>query len=597
MTPPPSTKPRSPQPPLEPTARPGTEGRSPQITLEMALWCGVGIIALALRIGHLSRAPLSPQEAREAMAAWDAVRTGVRVASGYTPLLFTVNAALFAVLGAGDALARLAPALCGTMLALSPLAFRRQLGAVAALIAGTILALSPTALVASSQLDGAVFALMGMTLALAEVLRYRAGGGRGHLLVAAGGAAVALSTGSHAVDPILSLPLAGAVAVLIWPDAIGRQLVARLRDDVRPALWVLAGALAVLATGLGWNPAGLGALGEHLASWPARFRFDARPGLSPIGMLSLYEPFVLVFGVGGLVYAARARSRFGVLLGLWAAVQLGVLALAPGHQPLDTLGCVVPLAYLAGLAGAAVLEMVSDPQEWPTARLYVPIATVLWAYAYLMLMRYANTANAAELALALLAGLMQVLLAALFALATHPKRALAGFATASGVVLLGVTLSAGWGVAFARATDPREPLLDEPTAAEVRDLRATLRELSWAETGLPTTLRLALEEPSSPVLRWYLRDFTALESWSPPNGGQLPQVLVTTQRELRVADVEYVGQDFALARRWELRAVTCRWGWPLHCEAAVRWWLLRRTGEPPEVSQWAVVWVESSDGE
>ena len=72
---------------------------------------------------------------------------------------------------------------------------------------------------------------------------------------------------------------------------------------------------------------------------------------------------------------------------------------------------------------------------------------------------------------------------------------------------------------------------------------------------------------------------------------------MTARRELLLPDSRYIGQDFALARRWDPRTVECAWAWPPHCEAAARWWLLRRTLEPPEVSQWAVVWVQASDGE
>jgi uncharacterized protein (TIGR03663 family) len=563
----------------------------------MVLWVGIGCLALALRVAGLGRAPLSSAEAQEAMASWDAVHAGARTASGYTPLLFVLNSALFAVCGASDALARLGPALCGTLLVLSPLAFRRQLGRLAALIAGAILALSPTAMVASRQLNGTVFAVTGATLALAEFLRYRAAGQRRYLLTAAGAAALALSTGGDAITTFVSILLAGAVVLLIWPDALERDWYARLRSDLHAAWLVLAGVLAALVAGLGWHPAGLGALGDSLAHWPERFRSGGSAVLSPLGLLALYEPLALLFGVGGLVHAARRGSRFGALLGLWAAAQLAVLTLSPAGHPLEALGCVLPLACLAGVAVAAVLGVVTNPQDWPAVRLYLPIVIVLWGYFYLTLMRYANTADSSDLLLALLVGLMQVLLAALFALATQPSRAAIAFAAATGLVLLVVTVSAGWGVAFVRATDPREPLLAQPTADEVRDLQHTLRELSWAETGLPSTLRLALEEPSSPVLRWYLRDFAGLESYVPGSGAVLPEVIVTARRELLLTDSRYIGQDFALARRWDPRTVECAWAWPPHCEAAARWWLLRRTPEPPEVSQWAVVWVQASDGE
>jgi len=148
-------------------------------------------------------------------------------------------------------------------------------------------------------------------------------------------------------------------------------------------------------------------------------------------------------------------------------------------------------------------------------------------------------------------------------------------------------------------------LVSEPTAVEARDLVQTLRHLSWRETGIPVTLPFTLEAASDSVLAWYLRDFGAahivrdLGALDMENvGEEMARVLVTPRRDLRDlvatdAEIEYVGQDFALRRSWDPLEVGCTWEWPLRCGDAVGWLLFRHTPSPPEIDRWAVLWQRS----
>jgi hypothetical protein len=74
-------------------------------------------------------------------------------------------------------------------------------------------------------------------------------------------------------------------------------------------------------------------------------------------------------------------------------------------------------------------------------------------------------------------------------------------------------------------------------------------------------------------------------------------LVVTTRRDLASAGgMEFVGQDFALRRRWNPVEVGCTWRWPPECSAAVEWLLFRRTPVPPAVDEWAVLWVKGDQG-
>ncbi|RLC93113.1 MAG: hypothetical protein DRI77_12155 [Chloroflexi bacterium] len=558
-----------------------------RFTLEAALWVLVALAALALRLAHLDAAPLNEHEAHEAMLAWRAVTGQGMPQASYSPLLLAANALLFTLCGASDAIARLWPALLGSALPLTPLLFRQRIGRVGALAAGLYLALSPTALVAARQLDGAVLAAVGGMLFLGGLLRFLDTDTRSWLTLSAGGLALAVTSSPSAYGLLLTLGLAWLIFTRLRPP--------RLAFDASRFTFHAALAALALSTGLGWNLAGVGAVGDLLLDWFARFSSPSNPAVSLLTMLTAYEPLALLFGLGGLVWAVRRGHRFGALMGLWAGLGALLLTLMPGRSPLDTLWIILPLALLAGIAVESLARSLRERGDWFGEGIYIPVTIILWTHTYLVLARYAARGEPTDLFLALLVVALQAVIGIMFALAMRPAAALRGAAAGISVALLAFTLSAAWGVAYARPSDPREPLLRAPTAFEVRDLEQTLRELSWRETGIATTLPLAFEAAPDSVLAWYLRDFSAARRVASLTAEDAGLALITSQRDLSLAEGEYVGQDFVLRRSWNPDAARCPWGWPPQCSAAVKWLLFRRTPSPPVADQWAVLWLENRE--
>ena len=620
------------------------------LTFEIAVWVAIAVVAVSLRLAHLDAAPLSASEARQAMLAWRAVTGQGAPEGGYSPLLLSANGLLFFLCGASDRLARLWPALFGAALALMPCLFRRRIGRVGALTAGLYLLLSPTASVASRQLDGAVVAAVGGMAFLAGLLRVapvtsKAGvndvhpkaaathtshaqatrlsdaGRRSWLTLSAVGLALAVTGGSLAYGLLLPLGLAwvGLLAVwrTLWAEGeeggqvenvgahpCGRPVESEALPMAGALRWmvpVFVFAVLAISTGLGWNPGGLGAVGGQLLAWVARFGPRSDPLASPLALLATYEPFALLFGLGGLVWAVRQPQtgghRFGVLLGLWACLGALLLALMPARGALDVLWVLLPLAMLAGLAVEHLVRDLRGRGEWLGEGLYVPVVVILWVHLYLMLARYSVTGTLADLALAALTVILQMLLALMFILAIRLGPAWRAVVVGTGITLLVLTLSASWRVSYVRPADPRELLVDGPTALEVRDLTQTLRDLSWRRTGIPTRLPFVLESAPDSVLAWYLRDFSAARRVGSLNGEMLGPVLVTSRAELSdvgEAEGEYVGQDFALSKTWDPAGVRCVREWPPRCAAAVRWLMFRETPAPPAVERRAALWLRQS---
>jgi len=573
---------------------------------EITLWVVVGLVALLMRIAQLDAAPLTANEAAGATAAWRAATGKGLPLTDYNPFLLAGNSLLFALFGASDTVARLWPALFGWLLVLTPMLWRRSLGRVGALAAGAYLALSPAGLVASRQVEGTMIAALGAMVFIGGFIRFLESDRSGWLTPAALGLALGVSSGVSAYGLLLPLGLAVAVVAKAWPEDLALRShddLSRLRPHAASFLLVFGVAVLGLSTGLGWNLPGLGSVGGLFAAWLGRFRPGLRPSASPLILLFVYELLATAFGIGGLVVGVLRGRRTAVLLGGWAALGVLMLGLMPGRAPADLAWVVIPLALLTGLG---IDELVRG-RWFSGGALQVAhgsIVLVLWGHCYLMLARYATFGDRTDLALALITVVLQMLLSLSFGLALGADRTVRTMAAGTGIVLMMLTVAAGWRVAYRHPTDPREPLLSEPTAVNVRDLVQTLRELSWRETGLPTTLAFTVVAPQESVLSWYLRDFTMARHFERLSGltsEDLGPIVVTSGRDetlVAAAQRPYAGQDFPVGRQWTPRELGCRF-WRPGCHAAVDWFLFREGVPLPEADQWAALWrvSELSDAE
>jgi uncharacterized protein (TIGR03663 family) len=568
-----------------------------RLTIEASLWGVVVATALALRLSHLGLAPLTAREAHEATLAWRAASGQGFPTGDYSPLLLAANSLLFTLFSSGDVLARLIPALFGALLACTPLLLRRHVGRVGALASGLHLAVSPTALAASRQLAGTAVAATGVMVCVGCLACFIETHSRNWLTFAAVGLALAVSSGATAYA--LLLPLGAAWVFLTRLRLEGEssrlgQRVLCLKSHGPRFLLTLTLAVLGFSTGLGWNLSGIGGAGAVFMDWFGRFRPTPTPAASPLTLLVVYEFFGLAFGIGGLIWGLRRGHRFAALLGLWGGLEVLLLALMPGRMPTDLLWTVLPLTLLTGLI---VEALVRDwhPANGKLRASYAGLVLVLWAYGYLMLGRYAALGDRPDLALAVIAVVAQALLGLSFGLALGPGVALSTAAATTGLALVALTVSTASGVAYGHPTDAREPLLREPTAYAVRDLVQTLRDLSWQQSGMPTTLEFAFQAPEDSVLAWYLRDFERahrVDRLEDTYASEAVPILVTTRHEEAAPPPiggEYVGQNFVLQTHWSPRALGCRF-WEPGCNVAFDWLLFREAVPVPEARHWATLW-------
>ena len=540
-----------------------------QITYPI-LWAGVWLVGALIRLYNLGAAPLSPVEVNEALAAL----TGTAGAAS-SGLLVGANRLLFWLLGASDALARLLPALAGSLLPLTAWLFSRHLGRRGALAAAGLFAISPSLVFFSRTASGTILSATAALALLGALLRAQESGDRRWLLAAGG----ALGMGFASGDGFFSLTLVMALATLITRSAgIWRGLGGR-----RP----LALALAVMLLGsttFFFFPAGLGVTADGLAQWLAGFELRWAVVFRPFSILLIYEMLALLFGLLGLVWAFWRGNNTVKTLACWTLLGLGLGLLRPS-QPDAPLLTLIPLALLAGAFLSSVLTNMQKPPVGATAA----ALTVLGAHIFISLGQYArHAASNPERAGAslLVGGISTILVAGVVALIWTYSQRLARQSLMVALVVIFSIYSWGkaWELGHTHQADPRELWVEEATAPGARILVETLKITSERSTRSPYTLPLTVQS-DDPILRWYLRDFADVTWVDALQPAVISEAVVTPVEEQNpLLGDSYLGMDLAL--RVEEPA-----GTDVPSLGQVLRWLLLRDAPVPVASERIVVWI------
>lgn len=540
-----------------------------QLTVEVALYLIIALIAAGLRLYGLGSRPMQAHEAAQALAAWRFVQGQAGgLSQGSTlgqssPLLFTTNLVLFALFGASDFLARLVPALSGALLVILPYFLRQRLGRMGALAASFLLALSPSVLFFSRYLGGDIIVAtcaLAITCGLFGYLDQRR---PGYLYLVAAALGFALSAGAGAFTFIFAVVNFALVLSLVnrfsgpsgyWQAISDAWRAARRQKGLlRDCATLLLLIFVLVCTGFLLHLSGLQDGIDLFPAWLSAFksRVAGHPWYYPLQLLVLYESLILVFGLAALVYFLRRRDLFSAFLAYWSAVALFIYAVAGGRGPGDVLLIVLPLALLTGALIGRLLNELAARVSRVREGLFAVLACPIVVHLTLQLGGHVSSGRRDHLLVALAAGFILIGLFVLYWVSFGPGPALG----AGGLLLLlsltFLTVGTSCNLNYQRGSDPREIIVASPTSRGLFDLLETIEMVSSRE-GDPRTIAVTVHQGAGPALAWYLRDFSNVKFVARLSPSiDTPVVIAPAEEQEPGLGAQYSGQDFALTSSWK----------------------------------------------
>jgi hypothetical protein len=528
--------------------------RNKKWTAESGLYLVILILALLVRLFQLGQNPLSEGEADLALRALSLAR-GETVAFGAQSAYVLLTGSLFYLFQSTAFLARLLPALFGSLLVAIPFLLREQLGKKAGLLFALFLAIDPALLATSRQADSLMITVASLLLVGVFVIKKQS-------VLTGIFLALAFLSGPDLWPGLLMLAAAGAMLPIRkkrlesgfdLPGFEGLQGFAWKKSLAWFAACIfLTGTLFFIV------PEGIGGA---VASMPAYFggwtRASAVSFQRIFVALLAYEGLALIFGVWGIVAVAKQGIDVDRFFRNWALFAVLLVVIYPSRQEIDLVWAMIPLLGLAARVIARWLESEPEPR-WIASVLMLGI-TVLFILAWINLVSV-SIPVLSEMDLQLryirLAATVAViaLLVLLVGWGWSVSAAKSGFVWGLASVLLVYTLSASWHASGMGPHPEAELWLTGSYTTDADLIEKTVGDLSAQYTGERTRGEVTVLGVDSQALEWLLRDVDKARFVDTlPLDAQPAIVISPSQQELGLA-ASYTGQDFVLQQSpaWSL---------------------------------------------
>jgi len=517
-----------------------------------------------------------------ALDVWRFYTGGAASIRGHSPLLFHGTTLFYALFGVGDYVARLVPALAGTLMVGLPYLLRPRLGRRGALLAATFLAVSPSFLFFSRQLNGDIVAAAACLALVAGIFAYVDQGRPWQLYVAAAALAIALLASGATYTTLLVLGGLG-VATLVRSRLASEEkppppawFARRPGPEIsRRATGVFAATLLLLSTGLLVNLHGIQATLDLISLWIAQFQPVSVGQLWHyyLSLLVAYELPLLVFGLLGACYLSR-RDTFFAFLASWFAVSLALYSMMGTRPASGILQILLPLILLASRCAGDLLRRLDRGGQWLWGRLTLVVSVPVLFHLVMQMAAFGNPLNPGDprhLALALLSIFFLICVVLVVGVLSMDWRtSLLSGGLVVLVALASLAVHSSWRLNYHQPGNPREIIVEEPTSPDVRHLAQAIEDFSNQQERQRHGVSITVTGDEDPILSWYLRSFAHLRFVSGALSDPTPVVITP------LAETEYL-EDYRGAR---FRIRSSRQVADLPAHDLVNWFLFRESLQP-----------------
>jgi len=538
---------------------------------ESLLYLLAFLIALTLRFIALGAMPLADAEAAPALQA-------LRIAHGENPALaphpfyiLTTSVMFFLYSGGTNFLARLLPALVGSLLVLAPLLFDDRLKPRPSLLLAFFIALDPGMVAISRQAASPIFAIAFVIFAFGFLNKNKPA-------LAAAFAALALLSGPSIWFGILAL-------TITWAILQAFKITQLSTFNFQPSTFLIPFLITFLTVGSLFLlvPNGLSAA---FASIPAFITFWTKTSDVTAGRLVLslfaYQPLAFLLAFIAIIRGWMRNIQRIIFLSVWLLVALLLAVFLPARQMGDLAWVLIALNALAALEMSRCFNIY--PEERSEVAGVSFLTVFIWLFAWMgfsgLVWIPAGTSEY-FLRMWLLIGSLVLLVLSLLLVAVGWSIRTAQFGGIWGMVVALGILGFGGALGSGGLRGQNSPELwwlpAVPAQAEL--LQATVREISEFGMGDDFSAEVVIVGLDIPSLEWALREHpvqvvAALDVVSSPR-------FVITSFEMNPTLVAgYRGQDF-------LWRQTPNWG-GAGSASLMRWVALR---EMPQLSETIILWA------
>ncbi len=503
-------------------------------------------LALTLRLLRLDAWPLTDEEARWAMQAFDLAK-GLRPEIGPQPGYVLLTSLAFFAFQAGEFTARLVSALFGAALVLAPYFFRDRLGEKAALVLAFLLAFDPGFLAMSKLAGSPILAVSALILAWGA---WR----NGHIRAAGVLTGISLLGGPQLWPGLIGLAVARGLSTRIIPNP---TIIRFERGELSRALIYAAGTFLALGSLFLLAPGGLGAAIQSLLAYFGGWfglQSDALPYFADfvparrllIALLVYQFPAILLAAIS-LVRGIINRDDLTIALGLWLLTALALALANPGRQVFDLAWALLPLWTLAALEASRHLNLIQG-ETWETLSMmaFTIIILVFAGLNFAGLALNPMTPEQMQLRLLLLGASLVLLALSIFLVAYGWSVSVAAQGSIWGglVILLLWNLSTAMAAGGLRIYQTAEMWPPGLPARYSRYLPTQLREIERWKLQPAQPLTITVSGIDSPALRWTLRDWNVTYTNATALTENPDALIIPAETQSPELQASYRGQDF-----------------------------------------------------
>ncbi len=498
-------------------------------------------VAVALRTIQLGAIPLNDFEATSALQALTISQNETATLSPH-PFYILSTSILFLIYGGStDFLARLMPALIGSLLVFAPLLFDDRLKPRPSLILSIFLALDPGLVAISRQAASPIFAITFLVFTFGFINKNK-------YTLASITAALALLSGPSIWLGILALIITWMIFQLINRNSpITDSQLPITKSSLTNYLITFIITFTTFGTLFLTVPNGLSAA---FASIPAFFSkwfstTDTSAGIVAISIL-IYQPLAFLLAIIAIIRASINNIKRIIFLLVWFLVALLLVIFLPARQITDLAWALIPLNALAALELARAFNIL--PEERGEVLGVISLTIFIWLFAWLgfagMTWFSANTSEY-SLRIWMLIGALVLLILSLLLIGVGWSTRIAKFGGIWGMTItLGILgLSGALGAAGLRGLDAPELWWQSKIPVQADLLAETVNQVSEFYTGEDNSASVVISGLDSPALLWALRKHNVhvVESLDINTS---PDMVITPFENNPVLVNAYRGQDF-----------------------------------------------------